>query len=277
MIRLIASDMDGTLLDDEKRLPPSFFSLLQRLGQKGIRFVVASGRSFPILKEQFASYLDEICFICDNGACLAENGVITQANVIPPALVSQVLTACASQQGMIPILCGIHGAYMLARNRQEVREIEQYYPNRCFLSDWGQLQDDIVKITIYDAGDASKNTYPVLAPLFEKQLHAAVSGLHWVDMTNLAVNKGAALRRLQQRLGITAAETMAFGDFYNDVELLQNAGYSYVMANANQDMRRYARYIAPSNQEHGVVKVIEYQIFQQGAKNPVRFSPYYSA
>ena len=77
MIKLIATDLDGTLLDEDKNLPPDFLSLLDQLLRKGIHFVAASGRSSTSLRGQFGPYDTEITCICDNGACLMEKGVIT--------------------------------------------------------------------------------------------------------------------------------------------------------------------------------------------------------
>ena len=84
----------------------------------------------------------------------------------------------------------------------------------------------------------------------------AVSGDHWMDIMNQGVNKGSALQKLQKKLGITPEETMAFGDYYNDVEMLQQAAYSFVMENANPDLRPFGRYLAKSNREYGVAQAI---------------------
>ena len=62
---------------------------------------------------------------------------------------------------------------------------------------------------------------------------------------------------LQQSLGLTSEQVMAFGDFDNDIEMLQNAGISYVMENAPHSMRKHAQFLAPSNEAHGVITVLE--------------------
>ena len=83
MIKLIASDMDGTLLDDEKNLPPNFYNVIDKLFEKKIRFAVASGRSFAALKPLFNKYLDDLTFICDNGAYIYDKGKLAYVSVIP--------------------------------------------------------------------------------------------------------------------------------------------------------------------------------------------------
>ena len=74
---------------------------------------------------------------------------------------------------------------------------------------------------------------------------------------NKNVNKGAALEKIQKDENISYEETMVFGDFYNDIEMLGKAKFSFVMENANEDMKQYGNYIAKSNRDYGVIKAIE--------------------
>ena len=82
---------------------------------------------------------------------------------------------------------------------------------------------------------------------------------------NQGINKGSALADIKRRFGSTTDQTMAFGDFYNDIDLLNEAKYSYVMANANDDMKQYGNFTAESNSEYGVTKAISAYL----AKHPV--------
>ena len=73
MIKLIVSDMDGTLLNDEKQIDKRIYSLLPKMRQEGIRFVVASGRQYPSLARDFQEHLPEITVIAENGALVMQN------------------------------------------------------------------------------------------------------------------------------------------------------------------------------------------------------------
>ena len=84
-----------------------------------------------------------------------------------------------------------------------------------------------------------------------------VAGEIWLDIMNKNVNKGAALEKIQNDENISYEETMVFGDFYNDIEMLGKAKFSFVMENANEDMKQYGNYIAKSNRNYGVIKAIE--------------------
>ena len=81
-----------------------------------------------------------------------------------------------------------------------------------------------------------------------------------MDVMNSGVNKGAALRTIQEKLGISREETMSFGDYLNDYELLLEAKESYAMANAHDKLKEIAAHIAPSNREQGVMRVIRREL-----------------
>ena len=89
-----------------------------------------------------------------------------------------------------------------------------------------------------------------------------VSSPHWMDIMSEGVNKGVALGQLQRELGVTPEQTVVFGDYLNDLEMLAAAPYSFAMANAHPDVIEVARFLAPANHEHGVVRVIE-QLLEQ--------------
>ena len=89
-----------------------------------------------------------------------------------------------------------------------------------------------------------------------------ISGKNWMDIMVKGINKGAALAKVQKALGILPEETLAFGDYYNDIELLEQASYGFVMKNAVEDMKKNAKYITPhTNNENGVMEVVRKFIF----------------
>lgn len=105
MIKLIATDMDGTLLDDNKQLPKNFDNIVKRLFNKNIRFVISSGRSYCTLKKQFSEYLDDMTFICDNGAYVVDKGKLLSVSVLPKDTVKEAVRFC-DKLGLTVLLCG---------------------------------------------------------------------------------------------------------------------------------------------------------------------------
>lgn len=117
------------------------------------------------------------------------------------------------------------------------------------------VDDDVVKVAVYDFDSAAETTAPALER-FTATHQVVVSGQHWVDVMSATTHKGAALERVQEALGVTPAQTMAFGDYLNDLELLDRADWSYAMENAHPDVLARARFRAPSNLENGVVRTV---------------------
>ncbi|MGW7418750.1 HAD hydrolase family protein, partial [Streptomyces sp. NPDC054813] len=114
---------------------------------------------------------------------------------------------------------------------------------------------DVIKVALFDFGPAERTTAPALAG-FAGTHQVVVSGEHWVDVMNRTANKGTALRGLQRELGITPAQTMVFGDYLNDLEMLDAAEWSFAMANAHPDVISRARHLAPSNNDNGVLRTV---------------------
>jgi len=91
----------------------------------------------------------------------------------------------------------------------------------------------------------------------EKELQVKVSGANWVDIADYRANKGEAVKLLQNKLGVGVRETMVFGDFNNDLEMMDRAYFSYAMENAHQNVKMAARFHTKSNNEGGVEHILE--------------------
>lgn len=150
-------------------------------------------------------------------------------------------------------------------SQEFLNEIDKYYIQKHIVNDLYAVDDNIFKIAICDLGISAENSYKILNPLFGKDNKVVVSGALWVDINGKSVNKGAALKEIQELYNITYEETMVFGDFYNDIEMLKEAHYSFVMENANEDMRQYGNFIAKSNKEAGVIQAIHEYVLKEKA------------
>lgn len=256
MIKLISVDMDGTLLNEKGELPANFFTVLDELLKRNIKFVIASGRSYPVLYELFKPYSEKLSFICDNGAYIIENTNIFYINTLDKNDIKNVIKSCINIPNALLVLCGKKAAYTNNGNNEFLTEIKKYYINCCVVNDLFSIDDEIFKMTVCDLNGAAQNSYKLLYPEYNQNLSVVVSGDVWVDIMNKNINKGSALEKLQTNLNISYYETMAFGDFYNDIEMLQKAHYSFVMDNAVDDIKRYGNFIAASNKDNGVIKAI---------------------
>ena len=149
------------------------------------------------------------------------------------------------------VLCGKRSAYVERSDDAFLDQAAPYYAKLEVVDDLLAVDDDVLKVAVYDFGSAATGAGPLL-----QQFDALVSGEHWVDVMSPTADKGHALRAVQDTLGITADQTMAFGDYFNDVGMLDAASFSFAMDNAHPDVRAHARFVAPSNNANGVVRTI---------------------
>ena len=259
MIRLIACDMDGTLLDSQKRLPEGLLPVLRALRERGTAFAVASGRSYAALRRDMAEAADDILFICENGALVMRREKRLHIDPMPASTLADAVHAARGLPGVAPVLCRAEKAYA-QRGASEafMRSTLPYYPGLQIVDDLLDYCDceDVCKIAFYDEGDAQTHELPALQEKLGDRLSVILSGEHWVDVMKRGVHKGGALRALQKKLRIAPEECMAFGDYLNDCELLESVGESYAMKNAHPRLKEIARHIAPGNDEDGVLRVI---------------------
>ncbi|MFD4542714.1 Cof-type HAD-IIB family hydrolase [Streptomyces bauhiniae] len=258
-IRLVVTDMDGTLLDDDKRPPATLRPLLAELRRRGVLFSPASGRQYATLAQEFADVAEGMVFIAENGTYVVRDGVELSSDPLDHATAAELartvrgLAARGVDAGVV--VCGKRAAYVERTDEAFLAEVRKYYVSHRVVEDVTAVDDEIIKVAVYDFGSAEHGVAPALAP-FAGTHQVVVSGEHWVDVMNRTANKGAALRGLQRELGITPAQTMVFGDYLNDLEMLDAADWSFAMANAHPDVISRARHLAPSNNDHGVIRTV---------------------
>ncbi|CAL2072694.1 Cof-type HAD-IIB family hydrolase [Streptomyces murinus] len=258
-IRLIVTDMDGTLLDGDQRIPAGLWPMLAELRGRGVLFSPASGRQYATLARQFADVAEGMVFIAENGTYVVRDGVelssdpLERATAAGVAEVVRRLNAAGGDAGAV--VCGKRAAYVERTDEAFLAEVRRYYVEHRVVDDVTAVDDDFIKVAVFDFHSAERSTAPALAP-FAGTHQVVVSGEHWVDVMTRTANKGAALRALQQALGITPAQTMVFGDYLNDLEMMDAAEWSFAMSNAHPDVIARARHLAPSNDENGVLRTI---------------------
>ena len=261
-IRLVAADLDGTLLDAAGDVPAELAGVLHRLRERGIVFAPASGRPYASLLHAFASVADEIdAYIADNGTYVVHHGVDVITSFLTPDTVAAVVRGVRELMagGRIDLGLVVSGKELSYAERTDDRFTEaagHYYANLTVVDDLLAHTNGALKLSIYVFGDPHEvaDTIADLCPDAE----VVVATSHWVDVMNIGVNKGVALARLQEALGVTPAQTVAFGDYLNDLEMLAQAEHSFAMANSHPDVFDTAAYIAPSNVAMGVVATLNH-------------------
>lgn len=257
MIKLIASDMDGTLLDDDKQLPPDFFEVLDKLIERGIVFTVASGRTYSALEHLFPEpYRDRIAYICDNGACTVLDGKPVNVAPLDGDTYRELLEACRRIGDLRVVVCAENGVYHINSGDKFYCEVGRFYKKHCAVDDLFAVNETIYKVAVCDELGTLAHGKPALDGIFGTRLNVQASGEVWMDVMASGVSKGTALGALQERLGVQRTETMVFGDYFNDVEMLRLAEHSFCMENGHGDVKRMCAHIAPDNNHGGVTRCI---------------------
>lgn len=261
-IKLIAADLDGTLLTSDKRLPDGLFAMIRELRRRGVRFAPASGRPYYTIYEQFGEIVDELVFISENGAMVCDGPRILSFEAMDRDVVCRAVQAVRETPGVSAIVSARDGGfYEDASDPAFLENISLYCTRRTPVPDLLEFvrREPVCKVALFCGGRAEEVLLPAFRP-FEGACQLALSGADWVDMMCPGMNKGHAVRALCADLGCTTDECMAFGDYLNDLEMIRAAGESYAMANAHDDLKRAAKYVCPSNDEDGVCRTIRARI-----------------
>ncbi len=256
MIKLIITDMDGTLLDDNHKINDEFWSVFEKVRKKEIKFVVASGRQYYKLYESFKKVKEDIIFLAENGTYIVENEKEIYSRTIDKKGVRELLKLSKKIESTSIVLCGKKSAYIEDENEDFIKELKKYYHKVELVESFDKVDDEILKIALYNFSGSEKDFRKNFCE-YEKKYKIIASAKHWLDIMNLEGDKGIALRELKKKLGIDYYEVLAFGDYLNDYGMLQEANYSYAMENAHKKVKEIANYIAPNNNSNGVVKVIK--------------------
>ncbi|WP_342083055.1 HAD family hydrolase [Dyadobacter sp. OTU695] len=255
-IRLVATDMDGTLLNSKHEIHESFFPVFRKLINHGIIFVAASGRQYFNLVKTLDAVKDEVIFAAENGSYVVFRGEEIHIQAIDPEVTRELILISRKIKNTYPIICGKKKAYVENDDEEFINHLKLYFERYEVVNDLLEITDDkFLKFTLCDLAGSEVNSYPHYKK-YEDDLQVKVSGPIWLDISHKKANKGRAMEVLQEKFKVTAEQTMVFGDYLNDLEMLKKAHYSYAMANAHPDIKKIARFIAKSNDENGVVEIL---------------------
>lgn len=248
MIKLVASDLDGTLLQNgAQQLNPEMFDIIKKLQAKGIHFVSASGRQYT---NQVLLYGEElaktISIISDNGAMYNHNGELHILGTMPQDLVRRVIAASRKYKTCDLTLSAKDKLYFEDGNKEFLYHMQEVMNNEtAIVPNLVEVKDTIIKMAICDF-NGTEHIEAHFRNLFAKDCVVVTSGNAWIDFIPHGVNKGNALKKLMEEMEIKPEECMAFGDQFNDIEMLELVGTSYAMKNSVPGVSEHATYTTNS-------------------------------
>ncbi|MBA1290861.1 HAD family hydrolase [Pseudomonas japonica] len=258
-IRLVLSDMDGTLLRRDHSLTPAVVEAVRKLQAAGATFTLASSRPPRAMLEQ-ARLLGVTAPIAgfNGGNLVYPDGRLLEAHTIAPQAVRAALAFFAEYP--VDVWLFADGDWLLKNRDAAHLETERHALgyDAVQVADFEPYLDRVDKIVATTANHALlEQLEAAIQPVLGGQAHAARSQLYYLDITALEADKGKALARLARHLGVPLEETAVLGDGHNDVAMFEVAGLAIAMGQASADVREAADVVTDSNEQDGVASAIE--------------------
>lgn len=261
MYKLMAIDMDGTLLSKEKTISQENYEAIQNARRKGVKIVIATGR--PL--EGIDKYLTELNLKTENEYAISCNGALVQ-NINNGMIVSKTLMNVSDLK------------YLYALSKKLKVNIHALTPKGCItpkISKYSLLESELngipLNVVNFDSLNESTKIFKIMfideEPILTKAFNALQSDIfekysisrsevYFLEFLNKNVSKGAGVEILANSLGINKNEVICIGDAGNDIQMIKYAGLGVAMANAFPEVKSIANYITKSNDENGVAYVI---------------------
>ena len=272
-IKMIATDMDGTLLDPRGELDlPRLTAVLDQLEERDIKFVIATGNEIQRMRLLLSDLTERMTLIVANGARIFEKNEMLLGTFWQPDLIADTLAYFQGQEREVHlVVTSTKGGFvqdgtdfpMISKIMTEEMAVH-FYKRMNFVPNLQEHPfEEVLKMSIMvDEAQAAEITRQINTA-FAGRLSAVTSGYGAIDIIQEGLHKAWGLRQLMDRWQIKSKEIMAFGDSENDLEMLELADFSYAMENGDEKIKRIASRLAPANSEAGVLQVIE-QYLEKG-------------
>lgn len=260
MIKLIATDIDGTLVPEGcTDLNPEYFDIIRKLTDQGILFAVASGRHSCSIKKVFEPVLDRIWILSQNGNVLEHNGETVVLNPIPMEWVHELWQQLSSYEKCDSILSNAKTTFCPFEGTQMYDFVKNEYKyDISATGSWDVIPDmECSMMTLFCPENVDTFFKENIYERWKDRLNLFISGAYWVDFLMKGVHKGAGITYLQEKYHIHKGEIIAFGDNMNDIQMLKTAGTSYAVSSARTKVKEIADHVIPGYDECGVLLTLK--------------------
>ena len=260
MIRLVATDVDGTLLGDGSHdLDPAYYDIIRQLRARGVFFCVCSGRQYHSIRQLFAPVADDIFFLAENGTLVRTDTEVLRTWSLEPDAYVPLVEEIRRIPGAGLVVCGPERSWVDSGEDSHLYHLlkDNYLYALDNIPDLTSVPPaDVLKISAYHA-EGDRGLQALLRSRWNGKLDMGASGVTWVDICPKGSGKGTALAFLQQYLGVKKDETLYFGDNINDLPAFAQAGLAGTVANARPEVQEKADFIAGRFEDLGVLKELQ--------------------
>ena len=260
MIKLVASDIDGTLIPEgTHEFPKELGEIIDRLKELGVMFVAASGRQYNSMHRLFHEKAESVIFVSGNGSYVkCRNYHMKEERISLDILVKLVFMLRSMEKDGYCYVAETKDMAYVETKSEKFKDllVKGYHYEITEVDDILKECDGILKISLYHESKILEAAEKLI-PQWNDRLRVIKSGTNWVDFMNPGVDKGSAIACIQQIMGISREETLVFGDNHNDVGMFSQAKYSYAVENASKEVQEKAKYIAKSPEQKGVLQILK--------------------
>ena len=258
MIKLVATDIDGTLLPAGSRNPNREVSdMIKLLVHNGVKVVLDSGRPLSALECLFPEVADKLIYACSNGARIVQDG----KTIFLQPMEHEHLAS------LFAVIRELHCGFMVDTDEDTIidetssedfcRALSSAGLTYKKVKDAADLTHPVIKISVaYPEGPEAMRNLPIIKP-FEKYYTLLSTGAIFFDAIPKNADKGTAITRLQQEFGILPEETVVFGDAENDIPMFRTTPNSYAAVNADESVKIHAKYTFQPPEQNGVIHCLK--------------------
>ena len=257
MIKIFASDMDNTFLTSKSEIPEDFKKTLEKIKNKDLHLVLASGRALYNIKNKMKDFTNDLDFVSDNGAFVNIQGKTVYKSVMDKNTVDKLVLEGRKFEETSIVLVAENTAYVELFNGVHKKLLHEYYLDFVVIDDLTQINEEIVKVTYLNTDSIHEMYKQHFEPKFSKLVNIVLSGEVWIDTMNKDVNKSNGLKKILDYYNLDSSQLVAFGDYHNDIQMMNLAGKSYAVDNAHPDVKEIADEIIGNNNVNSVLNKIE--------------------
>jgi Cof subfamily protein (haloacid dehalogenase superfamily) len=258
-IRLLLSDVDGTLVTKEKVLTDRAVEAVRKLGDAGVMFAVTSGRpprGMSMIIDPLALSTPLAAF--NGGLVVDTHMAVIEQKVIPAGVVSPTIVLMESFGLDVWLYCGADWYVRVLDAPHVEREAWTVKFEPTIVESYDGMTKDIAKIVgVSDDHDAVAAATRATHDELGDNVSAAASQPYYLDVTNPDANKGGVVKYLSATYDIPTEQIATIGDMPNDVLMFAHSGLSIAMGNADREVQRSARRVTTSNEDEGFANAVE--------------------
>jgi Cof subfamily protein (haloacid dehalogenase superfamily) len=253
--KVVASDLDGTLVDSEGHISPRTRKALDRVREAGALLVFVTGRPPRWMAQVVAETGASGLAVCANGAMVYDlgSGEVIRQHVLDPASAGRLVEAIRAE---IPgVTFAVESGVGFAHEPGYVPTWPA--PDTAVAEVTVMLQDPVAKLLVKHPERGPDDIHPIVAEIAGADATVTYSGDVLLEISGAGISKASTLEALCLEYGVEPADVIAFGDMPNDVPMLAWAGYGVAVANAHPSVIAVADEVTASNDDDGVAEVLE--------------------